>query len=99
MIHWPPLQNRLSKSSGVFLQEQNWLTVSSRHENFSISMMYDTLHGKYNSHKFLIIAISMHPVLRDTIFPLFHHIKQSILIFILLILYVMILSLPKLVVL
>ena len=48
---WSPLQNQWSKSSNVCLQELHWPTLSSRRNYLNVSMMYDILHGRYNSLK------------------------------------------------
>ena len=48
---WSPLQNQWSKSSNVCLQELHWPTLSSRRNYLNVSMMYDILHGQYNSLK------------------------------------------------
>ena len=38
-----------SRSSDVCLQELHWLTLSSCRKYLSVYMMYDILHGQYNS--------------------------------------------------
>ena len=46
---WSPVQKHWSKSSDVCLQELRWPTLSSRQNYLSVSMMYDILHGRYDS--------------------------------------------------
>ena len=48
---WPPVRKHWSKSSDVCLREIHWSTVSSRRNYLSVSMMYDILHGQYDSLK------------------------------------------------
>ena len=74
---WSLLQNQWSKSSNVCLQELHWPTLSSHRNYLNVSMMYDILHGQYNS---LITVLSIHLVLKHTRYPFFHHNLQSILI-------------------
>ena len=49
---WSPMQNRWSKSSDDCLHELCWPTLSSRRNYLSVSMIYDILHGRYNSLNF-----------------------------------------------
>ena len=49
---WSPMQNRWSKSSDDCLHELYWPTLSSHRNYLSVSMMYDILHGRYNSLNF-----------------------------------------------
>ena len=46
---WSPVRKHWSKSSDVCLQELRWPTLSSRRHYLSVSMMYDILHGRYDS--------------------------------------------------
>ena len=46
---WSPVQKHWSKSSDVCLQELRWPTLSSLQNYLSVSMMYDILHGRYDS--------------------------------------------------
>ena len=48
---WSPVQKQWSKSSDVCLQELHWPTLSSRRNYLSVTMMYDILHGQYDSLK------------------------------------------------
>ena len=49
---WSPVQRQWSKSSDVCLQELHWPTLSSRWNYLSVTMLYDILHGRYDSLKF-----------------------------------------------